>query len=70
MAKVQNANPMLTKTGKKRLGPLNLKQLYDLLQNESKDKNKGKIRNRIAILERRGYSLPQETVAETTAEAV
>jgi hypothetical protein len=47
------SNPMLTKTGKKRLGPLNLKQLYEFLENSSKPKEKAKIRNRISTLEKR-----------------
>ena len=70
MSNVIHADPMKTKTGKQRLGPLNLKQLYDLLEKESKAKNKGKIRNRIATLEKRGHKLPQEPVAETAAETV
>ena len=44
---------MLTKTGKKRLGPLNLKQLEEFLQESTKPKDKAKIRNRISILEKR-----------------
>jgi hypothetical protein len=70
MANIQNADPFKTKTGKTRLGPLNLKQLYTLLENTSKAKEKGKIQTRIRELEKRGHKLPQETVAETAAEAV
>jgi len=70
MANVQHSDPMKTKTGKQRLGPLNLKQLYDLLEKESKAKNKGKIRNRISVLEKKGYKLPAEPVAETTSGTV
>jgi hypothetical protein len=58
--KVLNRDPMKTKTGKTRLGPLNLKQLHDLLAKESKVKNKGKIQNRIRALEKMGMTL--ETV--------
>jgi len=47
------ANPMLTKTGKTRLGPLNLAQLKDLLEKTSRAKDKGKIMNRIRELESR-----------------
>ena len=65
-----SANPMTTKTGKTRLGPLSLKQLYDMLEKESKPKNKGKIRNRIRELEKRGYKLPAESVAEVVTETV
>jgi hypothetical protein len=70
MAKVQHSDPFKTKTGKTRLGPLNLKQLHELLEKESKPKNKGKIQTRIREMEKRGYKLPQETVAETAAETV
>ena len=65
-----SANPMTTKTGKPRLGPLSLKQLHEMLEKESKPKNKGKIQNRIRELEKRGYKLPTESVAETVAETV
>jgi hypothetical protein len=47
------ADPMKTKTGKTRLGPLNLAQLKDLLEKTSKAKEKGKIQNRIRELELR-----------------
>jgi hypothetical protein len=50
---VKKANPMLTKTGKSRLGPLNLAQLQQLLEKTSKKKEKIKIANRIKILETR-----------------
>ena len=61
----QHADSMKTKTGKTRLGPLNIVQLYDLLNKETRAKNKGKIQNRIREMEKRGHQLPQETVAET-----
>jgi len=41
-----------TKTGKVRLGPLNLKQLNDMLEKSSRPKDKAKIQNRIKILEK------------------
>lgn len=69
-AKKETGNPMKTKTGKQRLGPLNIKQLYELLEKEGKAKNKGKIRSRIRILEKRGQVLPQDPVAETAPETV
>ena len=50
---VKKANPMQTRTGKPRLGPLNLTQLNTLLEKSSKPKHKAKIRNRIAVLEAR-----------------
>ena len=42
-----------TKTGKVRLGPLNLKQLNDMLEKSSRPKDKAKIQNRIKILEKK-----------------
>ncbi len=36
-------DPMLTKTGKPRLGPLNATQLYKLLEASNKPKEKSKI---------------------------
>lgn len=66
----KHADPMKTRTGKTRLGPLNIKQLHDLLAKESKPKNKGKIQSRIRALEKMGFKLPQEPVAEEAAEAV
>jgi hypothetical protein len=51
--KTYRANPMLTKTGKRRLGPLNMKQLTEFLASSSKPKDKARIRNRIAIMEKR-----------------
>lgn len=40
--KTRKANPMLTKTGKPRLGPLNVEQLTKLL-NDARKKHKAKI---------------------------
>ena len=45
---VKKANPMQTRTGKPRLGPLNIKQLETLLEKTSAKKNKAKIQNEIA----------------------
>jgi hypothetical protein len=50
---VKKANPMQTRTGKTRLGPLNLNQLIELKNKTQKKKEKAKIQNRIDILERR-----------------
>jgi len=44
----RRANPMLTKNGKPRLGPLNLTQLGDLLEKTQQKKNKVKISKEIA----------------------
>ena len=51
--KLKPRDPMRTKTGKTRLGPLNLIQLQDMLAKEGRPKNKGKILNRIRILQNR-----------------
>jgi len=49
----EKGDPMKTKTGKTRLGPLNLKQLQEMLEKASRPKDKSKIHNRIKILESR-----------------
>jgi len=64
MANVQHRDPMKTKTGKTRLGPLNLKQLTEMLEKESKTKNKSKIQNRIRALEKMGFTYNKEQIAE------
>ena len=51
--KVRIANPMLTKNGKQRLGPLSLTQLIAVLEKSSRPKDKAKIQSRIRILEAR-----------------
>lgn len=43
---IKHADPMKTKTGKTRLGPLNLIQLNDML-GKAKPKDRSKIQNRI-----------------------
>lgn len=53
MAVKGHANPMQTKTGKPRLGPLNLEQLNTMLEKSSKPKEKSKILSRIRTLEKR-----------------
>ena len=45
---VKKANPMQTRTGKPRLGPLNVKQLETLLDKTSAKKTKAKISKEIA----------------------
>ena len=66
---VKYADPLKTRTGKTRLGPLNIKQLHEMLAKESKPKNKGKIQNRIRALEKMGYRSPQEPLTDAS-EAV
>ena len=56
VSKSKKKNPMLTKNGKPRLGPLNLKQLNDILEKSSRPKDKAKIQKRIKELTSRpGY---------------
>jgi hypothetical protein len=50
---VNMSDSLKTKTGKTRLGPLNLDQLKTMLEKSSRAKDKGKIQNRIRILESR-----------------
>jgi hypothetical protein len=64
MANKTHADPMKTKTGKPRLGPLNLKQLTEMLAKESKAKNKSKIQNRIRALEKMGFTYKVEETVE------
>ena len=44
----RKANPMLTRNGKPRLGPLNLKQLEELKEKTQQKKNKEKITREIS----------------------
>jgi len=44
----RKANPMLTRNGKPRLGPLNVKQLEELKEKTQQKKNKAKISREIA----------------------
>ena len=61
--KSRQADPMRTKNGRERLGPLNVAQLEKLLTSARK-KNAAKISRRIAVIKgRAGYRAP---VAETT----
>ena len=54
MANIKHADPMKTKTGKTRLGPLNLNQLNEMLVKENKPKNRSKIQNRIRSIKKIG----------------
>jgi hypothetical protein len=63
--KSRKADPMRTKNGNPRLGPLNVPQLEKLLASARK-KNQAKIQRRIGLLKSRpGYRAP---VVETIAE--
>lgn len=63
--KSRKSDPMRTKNGKERLGPLNVAQLEKLLANARK-KTAPKIQRRIAVIKSRpSYKAP---VVETVAE--
>jgi hypothetical protein len=63
--KSRKADPMRTKNGKERLGPLNVAQLEKLLTSARK-KTAPKIQRRIAVMKSRpGYKAP---VVEAVAE--
>ena len=63
--KTRKADPMRTKNGKERLGPLNVAQLEKLLTNARK-KNVAKSTRRIAVIKGRpGFKAP---VVEAVAE--
>ena len=51
--KLKPRDPLTTKTGKRRLGPLNLVQVEDMLVKEARAKNKSKIQNRIRMQKKR-----------------
>ena len=64
--KARKSDPMRTKNGKERLGPLNVAQLEKLLTSARK-RHVAKITRRIAVLKARpGYRAP--VVAEAVAE--
>lgn len=66
--KTRKADPMRTKNGKERLGPLNIAQLEKMLTNARK-KTAPKIHRRIAQLKSRpGYQAPVVLVEATAAE--
>ena len=60
------ADPNKTKNGRTRLGPLNFKQLTDMLAKSSRPKEKDKIQRRIQTLVRRGQVPRPEVAVETT----
>ena len=63
--KSRKSDPNKTKTGKTRLGPLNVAQLETMLEKSSKPKEKGKIVRRLTELKSRsGYVAPVAPVVE------
>ena len=64
--KSRKADPMRTKNGKERLGPLNVAQLEKLLINARK-KTAPKIARRITVIKSRSsYQAPAEEIKEVT----
>jgi hypothetical protein len=61
--KARKSDPMRTKNGKERLGPLNVTQLEKLLTSARK-KTAPKIQRRIAVLKARPGFVEKEVVAE------
>ena len=61
--KSRKADPMRTKNGKERLGPLNVAQLEKLLTNTRK-KHVAKITRRIAVIKGRPDFVEKEVVVE------
>jgi len=51
--KIRMNDPLKTKNGKTRLGPLSLTQLTDMLEKSSRPKDKAKILNRVTILKKK-----------------
>ena len=66
---VRIANPMLTKNGKTRLGPLNVAQLTTMLEKSSKPKDKAKIQRALSA-RKLTQSVSTKVVVEVVAEAV
>jgi len=63
MASKSRKTSLTTKTGKTLLGPLNLKQLTDLMDKTSRPKEKSKIQNRIKLFIKNQKN-PKKIVAE------
>ena len=68
MAVKSKANPMQTRNGRPRLGPLNIAQLTKILENSStRNKTKAKIQNRINLLKARPVYV-EPVVAEESVD--
>jgi hypothetical protein len=67
--KLRMNNPMTYKSGKARLGPLNVAQLEKMLSTVSKPKDKAKIENALRA-RRKTQAVSTKVVAEPVAEAV
>ena len=67
--KLRMNNPMTTKTGKTRLGPLNVAQLEKMIASTSKPKEKAKIENALRA-RRKTQAVSTKVVAEPAVEVV
>jgi hypothetical protein len=66
MAVKSKANPMQTRNGRPRLGPLNVEQLTKILENSStRKKTKAKVQNRINLLKARPEYVEPVVVEES-----
>ena len=65
--KSKNKNPMLTKTGKTRLGPLNVEQLTKLIESTSKKKEIAKIQ-RALVTRTKTQQLSKKIITEPVVE--
>jgi len=68
--KQRKADPNKTKTGKTRLGPLNYRQLVNMLEKTNRPKDKAKIRNAMAIRLKHNPGLATAVAVETPAESI
>jgi GTP cyclohydrolase FolE2 len=65
--KVHN-DPLKTKTGKTRLGPLSLQQLDDMLP-KARSKDRSKIQNRINyLINKKGFTRKESSQVESVSE--
>ena len=70
MAAKGKKSSMTTKTGKTRLGPLNVTQLTAMLEKSSKPKEQGKIRRALAMRVKTQQVSTKVVAVEVSAEAV
>ena len=69
MAVQSKANPMQTRNGRPRLGPLNIDQLTKILDNSStRKKTKAKVQNRINLLKSRPEYVEPTVESEDSAD--
>jgi hypothetical protein len=56
MQQLKKSNPLRTRTGKLRLGPMSVKQLNEEIEKTSSPKMKHRYRTRLAQLQKRGLA--------------